>query len=577
MSVSKSVLRNIQHSGIALLALVLVFALGAGVSGTAQAEETGGNCSHGYWKNHEEAWVTYNTTDVFDTVFGLPYFGDGRTLIQTLNTGGGSKNAVGRHAVAVLLNSEAYGTEPDLAGIMDILNNNGPSAAAFLLEAAIFMCEGGQGPQGKPGEQGPQGKIGETGAQGPQGKLGAQGAQGKQGPQGSQGKIGETGPQGAQGEQGPQGKVGETGSTGPQGPQGKIGETGGTGPQGPQGKIGETGPAGAQGEQGPQGKAGETGATGPQGPQGKVGETGATGPQGPQGKIGETGATGPQGPQGKIGETGATGAQGPQGKVGETGATGPQGPQGKVGETGATGAQGPQGKIGETGATGAQGPQGKIGETGAQGPQGKIGATGAQGPQGKVGATGSQGPQGKMGMTGAQGAQGKQGEAGAQGPQGKVGAQGPQGKQGPAGEDGEDSTGTFLCFSTDQTIGNQGKTVGLGTQDNLHSKVSIVLPLAVIVESFTVKAGQGNTPKDGDAQLFKDGATSAGQLVTNDVCELNSSPSDIATTCTVNITDPCTNAALSAGDSLSVFIKTDSGNFEGMSACAVVRSQQACP
>ena len=75
-------------------------------------------------------------------------------------------------------------------------------------------------------------------------------------------------------------------------------------------------------------------------------------------------------------------------------------------------------------------------------------------------------------------------------------------------------------------IGNQGKKVGLGPQDNLHSKVPIVLPLAVIVESFTVKAGQGNTPKDGDAQLFKDGATSAGQLVTNDVCELNSSPSD---------------------------------------------------
>ncbi|WP_223669086.1 DUF7467 domain-containing protein [Kangiella shandongensis] len=394
--------------------------------------------------------------------------------------------------------------------------------------------------------------LGGVGPEGPQGPQGKKGEQGDQGPQGKKGDAGDTGPQG------PQGKQGDTGA---QGPQGKEGPAGQDGAQGPQGKEG---PAGQDGAQGPQGKEGPAGQDGAQGPQGKKGDTGDTGAQGPQGKIGPQGDTGAQGPQGKKGDTGDTGAQGPQGKVGPQGDTGAQGPQGKKGDTGDTGAQGPQGKKGDTGDTGAQGPQGKIGPQGDQGPQGKMGLkgdTGDQGPQGKKGDTGNTGPQGP------QGKKGDTGDTGAQGPQGKVG---PQGEKGDPGDDGIGSN--LMCFGTDQTIGTQGKFMGLGQQSGTHDSVGVISPFAADAEVLTlvVKAAQGNNPASGFAVLYHDAAGGAqgGEQVgsaPNNQCILNDTA--VKSVCKITFS---TNNSLELFDSLSVFIKTDGGNFEGGSACVLI-------
>ena len=423
---------------------------------------------------------------------------------------------------------------------------------------------GATGPAGPEGPQGPQGKKGDAGDQGPQGKLGPAGADGEDGQDGAQGPQGKVGPAGADGEdgqdgaQGPQGKIGAKGDTGDQGPQGKVGAKGDTGDQGPQGKVGAKGDTG---DQGPQGKVGAKGDTGDQGPQGKVGAKGDTGDQGPQGKVGVKGDTGDQGPQGKIGPAGVDGqdgAQGPQGKMGLKGDAGDQGPQGKIGPAGADGqdgAQGPQGKIG---------PAGADGQDGAQGPQGKMGLkgdTGDQGPQGKIGPQGNQGPQGKAGA---------KGDTGDQGPQGKVGPKGDKGDKGDAGDDGIGSN--LMCFSTDQTIGTQGKFMGLGQQAGDHDSVGVISPFAAGAEVLTlvVKAAQGNNANSGVAVLYHDapGGAQGGEPVgtaPNNQCVLSDTP--VKSVCKITFS---TNNALELFDSLSVFIQTDGGSFEGGSACILI-------
>jgi hypothetical protein len=51
-----------------------------------------------------ESWTGYDTNDSFSAVFGVPRVPDVR-LLQALNTGGGGESALGRHAVAALLNA----------------------------------------------------------------------------------------------------------------------------------------------------------------------------------------------------------------------------------------------------------------------------------------------------------------------------------------------------------------------------------------------------------------------------------------------------------------------------------------
>ena len=61
----------------------------------------------GYWKQpqHSAAWAIYGQGDSFDTVFNVSVFPSGFTLLQALAQGGGGVNALGRQAVAALLNA----------------------------------------------------------------------------------------------------------------------------------------------------------------------------------------------------------------------------------------------------------------------------------------------------------------------------------------------------------------------------------------------------------------------------------------------------------------------------------------
>ncbi len=67
----------------------------------------GQGCTPGYWKqpHHFDSWVMYSPDDTFYSAFGSELFGMSKTLLEVLETGGGKEYALGRHAVAALLNS----------------------------------------------------------------------------------------------------------------------------------------------------------------------------------------------------------------------------------------------------------------------------------------------------------------------------------------------------------------------------------------------------------------------------------------------------------------------------------------
>lgn len=62
-------------------------------------------CTPGYWRNHLENWVGYSPNEIFDTVFGVNYFGPDYTLEDGINQGGGGLNRVARFGVAGLLSA----------------------------------------------------------------------------------------------------------------------------------------------------------------------------------------------------------------------------------------------------------------------------------------------------------------------------------------------------------------------------------------------------------------------------------------------------------------------------------------
>lgn len=70
-----------------------------------ECEPGGGQgCTPGYWKQkqHFDSWVTYKPGDWYNRVFEVRYY---KTLLKALATGGGGEKALGRHAVAALLNA----------------------------------------------------------------------------------------------------------------------------------------------------------------------------------------------------------------------------------------------------------------------------------------------------------------------------------------------------------------------------------------------------------------------------------------------------------------------------------------
>lgn len=76
---------------------------------SASAPPTNG-CTPGFWKNHTSHWPDgYLTSDSFNLTFGVAAFNPDRTLLEAAQNGGGGADALGRHAVAALLNAAALG------------------------------------------------------------------------------------------------------------------------------------------------------------------------------------------------------------------------------------------------------------------------------------------------------------------------------------------------------------------------------------------------------------------------------------------------------------------------------------
>lgn len=78
---------------------------------------TGGEgCTPGFWKNrgYRLGWPSpYSPTDSYDTTFGVTS-SFGGTLLEALNGRGGGEVALGRHAVAALLNAASSSVDYDL-------------------------------------------------------------------------------------------------------------------------------------------------------------------------------------------------------------------------------------------------------------------------------------------------------------------------------------------------------------------------------------------------------------------------------------------------------------------------------
>ena len=98
-----------------LLSILVMFAFL--VPGSLLAAECDEGCTPGYWKQeqHAYAWDGYLPNDSFETVFGVTAnYLSGLDLLAVLEKGGGGERALGRHAVAALLNAASSGVDYDL-------------------------------------------------------------------------------------------------------------------------------------------------------------------------------------------------------------------------------------------------------------------------------------------------------------------------------------------------------------------------------------------------------------------------------------------------------------------------------
>ena len=102
-------------------------------------------CSQGYWKNHRNSWgpTGYNTGDGYNDVFDVPYY---KTLLGAIESGGGKEYALGRQAVAALLNAthpgvDYYYTEDEVIDIVQDAYDKGDfEGAKNRLEKHISPC-----------------------------------------------------------------------------------------------------------------------------------------------------------------------------------------------------------------------------------------------------------------------------------------------------------------------------------------------------------------------------------------------------------------------------------------------------
>jgi cysteine-rich repeat protein len=87
-------------------------------------EDGDDGCTPGYWKQdqHFDSWVGYDPSDDFETVFGVDASFT-TTLLGAMEQGGGGEYALGRHAVAALLNASSPDVDyfTDVAGVIAIV------------------------------------------------------------------------------------------------------------------------------------------------------------------------------------------------------------------------------------------------------------------------------------------------------------------------------------------------------------------------------------------------------------------------------------------------------------------------
>jgi hypothetical protein len=102
-------------------------------------------CSQGYWKNHRNSWgpTGYYTGDWYNKVFDVSYK---KTLLGAIESGGGGEYALGRQAVAALLNAahprvDYYYTEDEVIDIVhDAYDTRDFEGAKNRLEKHISPC-----------------------------------------------------------------------------------------------------------------------------------------------------------------------------------------------------------------------------------------------------------------------------------------------------------------------------------------------------------------------------------------------------------------------------------------------------
>jgi hypothetical protein len=100
-------------------------------------------CTPGYWKQpqHLDSWVGYSTGADFDATFGVNFFSPDLTLLQALWQGGGGAAALGRHAVAALLNTANAGVAYPYttAQVLDIVQGDGAYLGLNLTQRKILL------------------------------------------------------------------------------------------------------------------------------------------------------------------------------------------------------------------------------------------------------------------------------------------------------------------------------------------------------------------------------------------------------------------------------------------------------
>lgn len=104
---------------------------------TPTPPQGGEGCTPGYWKQeqHFDSWTGYSPDQQFSSVFADAF--PGMTLLQVLSQGGGGLNALGRHAVAALLDAASGDVDYDLttSEVIALVNAAYASGDATTIEA----------------------------------------------------------------------------------------------------------------------------------------------------------------------------------------------------------------------------------------------------------------------------------------------------------------------------------------------------------------------------------------------------------------------------------------------------------